>query len=62
LAQQRPTIFSWHSDAHLFTESSITERFVTESFVIETGHIPGPASEIIIDFYTCSLLFYFSSW
>ena len=51
LAQQRLNIFSWHSIAHLFTESFITESFVTESFVIESGHIPGPASEII-DVYT----------
>ena len=46
LAQQRLNIFSWHSIAHLFTESFITESFVTESFVIQSGHIPGPASEI----------------
>ena len=47
LAQQRLNIFFWHSIAHLFTESFITESFVTESFVLESGHIPGPASEII---------------
>ena len=55
LAQQRLNMFSWHSIAHLFTESFITESFVTESFVIESGHIPGPASEII-DVYTPFLL------
>ena len=31
LARQRLNIFSWHSIAHLFTESFITESFVTES-------------------------------
>ena len=32
MAQQRLNIFSWHSIAHLCTESFITESFVTESF------------------------------
>ena len=38
LAQQRLNIFSWHSIAHLFTESFITESFITESFVTESSH------------------------
>ena len=55
LAQQRLNMFSWHSTAHLFTES-----FITESFVIKSGHMPGPASEII-DVYTPFAPFCFSS-
>ena len=46
-AQQRLNNFSWCSISYLFIKSFMTESFVTGNLVIESGHIPSPASEIM---------------